>query len=268
MPTALAHPRKAKPQYPEPVANAHNGRQAQPRSAPTAYVLTFAAPMLRKDSRPMTASQNGLFRQVVALAPAAVLRSLAAGSDEPPEVSVCLSSGQVLGGRLVRVGTDHGQEVAVLADARTGQLCYLLLGNVVAVEVPAAERYRDVLTEGRLAPPVTGEPITLLALRREFAPSPQFPLEVDWRALPGSDAALANLDRLLRTLRDCVGDVCTDEMGRQAWARIRTLTVAHQSDASLSIEQAPDGLAVHADLVAALPRNLNDELRRQLNELL
>jgi hypothetical protein len=224
--------------------------------------------MLRKDSRAMTASQDGLFRQAVALAPAAVLRSLATGPDDPPEVSIYLSGGQVLGGRVVRIGTDHGQEVAVLVDPRTGQLGYVLLASVVAVEVRAAERYQDVLTEGRLAPPVTGPPVTLLALRREFAPSPEFPLDVDWRALPDSGAAMANLDRLLRALRDCVGDVCADEMGRQAWARIRTLTVAHQPDAPLSIEQVSDGLAVHANLVAALPRDLTVELRRQLNALL
>jgi hypothetical protein len=223
--------------------------------------------MLRKDSRAMTASQDGLFRQAVALTPAAVLRSLA-GSDEPPEVSVHLSGGQTLGGRLARVGADHGHEVVLLADPRSGQFGYVLLANVVAVEVRMADRYRDVLTEGRLAPPLTGEPVTLLALRREFAPSPDFPLDVDWTALPGSDVARGNLDRLLRGLRDCVGDVCSDEMGREAWARIRTVTVAHQSDAWLSIDQTPAGLAVRVDLAAALPRDLAAELRRQLNAVL
>jgi hypothetical protein len=57
-------------------------------------------------------------------------------------------------------------------------------------------------------------------------------------------------------------------MGRQAWARIRTMSVAHRSDVRLSVERAPDGMAVLADLAVALPRDLTGQLRRQVNELL
>jgi hypothetical protein len=218
----------------------------------------------------MAAFQDGLLREAVAFAPTTVLRSLAdvIGTGEWPEVSLYLLGGQVLGGVLVRVGADHGQDVVVLADPHTGRFGYVLLANVVAVEVRAPERFQDVLTEGRLAQPVTGEPVTLLALRREFAPSAGFPLDVDWGALPDSGPAPANLDRLLRGLRELVDDVCADEMGRQAWARIRTMSVAHRSDVRLSVERAPDGLVVLADLAVALPRDLTGQLRRQFNELL
>jgi hypothetical protein len=57
-------------------------------------------------------------------------------------------------------------------------------------------------------------------------------------------------------------------MGRQAWARIRMMSVAHRSDVRLSVERAPDGMAVLADLAVALPRDLTGQLRRQVNELL
>jgi hypothetical protein len=219
----------------------------------------------------MPAYQDGLLREAVAMAPSAVLRSLAdtaAGSAERPSVRVHLTGGQVLGGVVVRVGDDHGERVAVLSEPRTGQFSYLLLAGVVAVEVLAPERVQDVLTDGRVAPPVDGEPVSLLALRREFASSPEFPLDVDWRALPDDGAARVNLDRILRGLRDVVGEVRADELGRQAWARIATVTVAHRPDAGLSVEAVPSGLAVRADLLAAQPRDVTGELRRQLNVLL
>jgi hypothetical protein len=219
----------------------------------------------------MSGYQDGLLREAVALAPSAVLRSLAdtaAGSAERPSVRVYLAGGQVLGGVVVRVGDDHGHSAAVLNDPRTGHLCYVLMAGVVAVEVLAPERVQDVLTDGRVAPPVDGDPVSLLTLRREFAATPGFPLEVDWRALPDSGAARLNLDRILRGLRDVVGEVRSDELGRQAWAQVRTVTVDHRSGAPLSVEAVPAGLAVGADLVAALPRDVTGELRRQLNVLL
>lgn len=145
-----------------------------------------------------------------------------------------------------------------------------MLADVVAVEVPNPERFQDVLTQGRLPRPSIGEPVTKLALRREFTPSPQFPVAVDWAALPDCAPVLANLDRLLRGLREIVGEVCADEVGRQAWARIGTVTVAHHPDAppSPSIQPVPDGLSVRADLAVALPRDLTGQLRGQLNTLL
>jgi hypothetical protein len=168
----------------------------------------------------------------------------------------------------VRTGADHGQDVVVLADPRAGQIGYALLASVVAVEVCAPQRFQDVLTNGRLARPVSGEPVTKLALRREFPPSPGFPVDVDWATLPDSGPVLANLDRLLHGLRDIAGEVCADELGRRAWAPIRTLAVAHQPGARPTVEPVPDGLSVRADLAAALPRDLTGELRRQLNALL
>jgi hypothetical protein len=213
---------------------------------------------------------DGLMRVAVALTPTTLLRRLAdaASPGEPPEVSVHLSGGQVLDGLLVRIGSDHGQDVVLLVDPRGGQLRYVLVANVAAVEVRGPERFQDVLTEGRLPQPVTGEPVTKLALRRGFAPSEGFPVEVDWEALPDSSAQLANLDRLLRGLREIARDVCADEIGRQAWGRIRTLRVAHHEGAKATVQRVSGGLLVHADLTAALPRDLTADLGRQINALL
>jgi hypothetical protein len=203
----------------------------------------------------------------VVLAPATLLGRLAdsGSTGEAAEVTVHLSGGQVLGGRPVRVGTDHGQEVVLLASANGGQLGYALLANVVAVEVRDPERFQDILTEGRLPQPTTGEPISRLALRRDFPPSEGFPVQVDWAAQPDSGPALANLERLLRGLREVAREVCVDEMGRQTWARIRSLQVSHRDGVKLSVQQVPNGLSVQADLTAALPRDLTGELGRQIN---
>jgi hypothetical protein len=225
---------------------------------------------LWKDFLAMSAPQNGLFRAAVAMAPATVLRCMAdvARSGESPEVTVWLAGGQVLGGVPVRVDVDLRSEVVVLADAGTGRLRYVLLSSVVAVEVHHPERVQDILTKGRLPQPGAGQPASKLALRREFAPSPGFPVDVDWAALPDSDAALVNLERLLHGLREIVGEVRADELGREALARIGTVTVAHHPDAPPSVQPVPDGLSVRADLVAALPRELTGQLRGQLNALL
>lgn len=218
----------------------------------------------------MISSQDGLSQEADALAPATVLRLVAdaASADEPPAVSVYLSGGQIIDGRLVRIGTDHGHDVVVLAGAHPGQLRYALLANVVAVEVRGAEPFRDILTGGRLPPPATGELVTRLMLRREFAPSEEFGVQVDWAALPDSGPQLDNLDRLLRGLRETVREVRADEIGRQAWAPVRTLQVEHRGGSGLSAQRVPDGLSVQADLTAALPRDLIGELRRLFNALL
>lgn len=222
------------------------------------------------DSAAVTPPQDRLTQLASALAPATVLRRLAdAGSaGRAPEVSVHLAGGQVLGGRPVRVESDRGQEVVLLVAARGDHFTYVLLANVVAVQVHEPERFQEVLTEGRLAQPVTGEAVTRLALRRDFSPSEEFPLEVDWAALPDSATELANLERLLRALQEVAREVCADEMGRRAWARIRTLQVAHHAGARPSMLTVPDGLLVQADLSAALPRDLAGELGRQIDALL
>ncbi len=218
----------------------------------------------------MTPAQDGLSQAAVALAPATLLRLLsdAAVAGEPAAVSIYLSGGQVLDGMPVRIGTDHGHEVVVLASAQGGQLGYALLASVAAVEVRGAERFQDILTAGRLPQPVTGEPVTRLELRRAYPPSGEFPVQVDWAVLPDSGPLLANLDRLLRGLRETAREVCADELGRNAWARVRTLRVEHSDGVRPSVRRVPDGLSVQADLTAALPRDLAGELRRQFNALL
>jgi hypothetical protein len=218
----------------------------------------------------MSSLDAGLAATAVAFTPASVLRLLAATSEvdpaELPGVRVHLVSGQVLDGRLVRVGTDHGHEVVLVAVE--GELAYVQMADVRAVTVPAPERYRDVLTGGALPPPATGTPVSRLALRRDFAPSPEFPLHVDWEALPDSAEALANLAQLLATLRGAVEEVREDELGRQSWARVQALRVEHQPGSALSVVRVPDGLAVRANLTAALPRDLTGVLRQQLNSVL
>ena len=218
----------------------------------------------------MRGSEEGLSRAAVPLAPSTVLRRLAESgtSGDLPEVSVHLVGGQVLNGLPVRVGDDRGQEVVVLAGAAGAHLGYAVLADVVAVVVRDPERVQDLLTDGRLPQPAAGEPVTRLALRREFAPSEDFHVDVDWSALPDSEPALSSLARLLHALREIAASVCADEMGRGAWTRIGTLRVAHRDGARLSVERVGDGMSVYADLTAALPRDLTGELDRQINAML
>ena len=209
----------------------------------------------------------------MALTPAAVLRLLAAivradGDGELPALAIHLTGGQVLDGYLVRVDADQGHEVAVLAGRATDRLTYALTADVIAVTVHDPERFQDALTAGALPRPSTGPPPSRLALRRDFAPTADFPLRLDWEGLPDSGDALANLARLLRSLREASDEIRADELGRRAWVQIRTLLVEHQPGRQLAVERRPDGLAVVADLAAALPRQLTGVLRGQLNALL
>jgi hypothetical protein len=77
-----------------------------------------------------------------------------------------------------------------------------------------------------------------------------------------------NLASLLRGLRDAVAQVRADEMGQRAWAQVRTLRVEHHAGSRLSVLRAADGLAVRADLSAALPRALPGELATKISALL
>lgn len=204
------------------------------------------------------------------LAPDTLLRTLAsvAAQEVPPFLTVYLSGGHILGGGLVTVGDDRGSDVVVLADPETGQFGYALLSSVVAVELRNPGPFQDLLTGGRVPLPQTGEPVTRLALQREFAPAEEFPLDVDWAALGGSGLMAGNLASLLRGLRDAVAQVRADDMGQRAWAQIRTLRVEHLAGSPLSVRPIAGGLAVQADLSAALPRALPGELVKKISALL
>ena len=214
-------------------------------------------------------SDDPLVKAAVALAPETMLRTLASAvtGDTPPFLTVRLSGGHVLEGGLVTVGADRGSDVVVLADPETGRLGYALLSSVVAVELRNPEPFQDLLTGGRLPLPQAGEPVTRLALQREFAPADEFPVDVDWAALAGS-SLLPGLATLLRGLREAIAQVRADEMGQQAWAQVRTLRVEHHAGSPLSVLPIADGLVVRADLSAALPRALTGELVTKISALL
>jgi hypothetical protein len=220
----------------------------------------------------MTWPRNDLARSLVALTPASVIRQLGgltvAAEGEQPMLSVHLASGQVLDGALMRVDADHGTDVLVLADSRTGRLAYAPLANVAAVELRNPEPFQDVVTGGRLPSPPIGGAVSRLGLQREFPATPEFPLHIDWVALDDSDLLLGNVARLLRALRDAVAEVRADDMGREAWARVRALRVEHHAGTALAVVSAPDGLVVRADLSAALPRALSDDVFRKISALL
>lgn len=220
----------------------------------------------------MPRSSNELARSLVALTPANVIVQLAglaaAVEGEPPVLSVHLASGQVLEGALIRVDADRGTDVLVLAGPQTGRLAYAPLANVAAVEVSNPEPFRDVLTGGRLPAPLAGGPVTRLMLQREFPATQEFPLHIDWAALDGSDLLLGNAARLLRALREAVAQVRSDEMGRLAWEQVTALRVEHQPGTGLAVALASGGLVVRADLSAALPRGLPDEVFNKLSALL
>jgi hypothetical protein len=211
-----------------------------------------------------------LVKAAVPLAPETLLRTLAsvAAGDTPPFLTIYLSGGHVLGGGLVTVDADRGSDVVVLSDPETGRLWYALLSSVVAVELRNPEPFQDLLTGGRVPLPQAGEPVTRLALQREFAPVGEFPVDVDWAALDGSGLLLSNLASLLRGLRGAVAQVRADDMGQRAWAQVRTLRVEHRAGSPLSVLPIADGLTVQADLSAALPRALPGELVRQVSALL
>jgi len=149
------------------------------------------------------------------------------------------------------------------------QIDYALLASVVAVEVRDPELFQDVLTGGRLPlPPSAREPVSRLQLQRDFAPTRDFPVRVNWAALDGSDLVLANLARLLGGLREAVRRVRADELGQRAWEQIAALHVEHSGGSELGVWCTLDGLAVRADLSAALPRVITGELYRKISALL
>jgi hypothetical protein len=230
--------------------------------------MALASP--RKGGPHVSWSDDPLVKTAVPLAPEAVLRTLAgaAGREGPPFLTVYLSGGHVLAGGLVTVGTDRASEVVVLADPEAGRLRYALVSSVVAVELGNPGPFRDLLTAGRLPLPQAAEQVARLALQREFPPGEDFPLDVDWAALAAAGLVTGNLASLLRGLRDAISQVRADDMGRQAWAQVRTLRVEHRPGSPLSVLPAGGGLAVKADLTAALPRALASELTTKISALL
>jgi hypothetical protein len=215
-------------------------------------------------------SDDPLVKAAIPLAPETVLRTLASvgPGDVPPFLTVRLAGGHVLEGGLVTVGADRGSDVVVLADPQTGRLGYAPLSGVVAVELRNPQPFQDLLTGGRLPLPQASEPVTRLELQREFTPTQELPVDVDWAALAGSGLMTSGLAALLRGLREAVAQVLADEMGQRAWAQVRTVRVEHHPGSPLTVAPIADGLAVQADLTAALPRALPGELTRKISALL
>ena len=219
-----------------------------------------------------------LVANAVPLAPDAVLRALADavwsdGGDvfERPVVRLRIASGHVLEGRLIGLGSDRHEEVVLLGCPANGlpdEAVYIRVRDIAAAGVLHAQRYRDVLSGGALAVLPEGVPVTRLELRRRYAPTGDLPLRLDWDAMPDSAAATANLAGLLAALRQAVEAVQVDEPGRRAWAGVSAVRVEHRPGQRLTVARTPDGLLVAADLEAALPRRLADELDRALNAAL
>jgi hypothetical protein len=168
----------------------------------------------------------------------------------------------------MRVDADRGTGVLVLAGSRAGRLADAPLANVTAVELRNPGPFQDVVTGGRLPPPPAGGAVTRLALQREFPSTREFPLHIDGAARDGSDLLPGSAARLLRALREAVAQVRADEMGREAWERVHGLRAEHHAGAGLAVVPAPDGLAVRADLSAALPRARSGDFFRKISALL
>lgn len=79
---------------------------------------------------------------------------------------------------------------------------------------------------------------------------------------------LRNLVALLGGLRESVARVRADEIGSRAWQHVRTVDLEHRDGTRLSAQPTPDGIAIHGDLTAALPRGLAGEMFRIISALL
>ncbi|GIJ44379.1 hypothetical protein Val02_12650 [Virgisporangium aliadipatigenens] len=221
---------------------------------------------------------GGLWARAAPLAPDSVLRALAAACADTeiagrPVVRLRLASGQVETGRLIRVGVERTDEVVVLGlpaerHRPPDEALYVRVRSVVAVGVLEAEQHRDVLSGGTLAAPVTGEPVTRLALRRRYAPTAELPLRPDWDTCPDTPEALANLAAVLEAVRTAADAVRADALGRQAWAAVGAVRLAHRPGEPLTVRRGPDGLTLAVDLIAALPRHLTDEVTRGIESVL
>jgi hypothetical protein len=222
-----------------------------------------------------------LVAKAAMLAPDEVLRALATASDgtdlhQRAVVRLQLTAGHVAEGWLVGVGDTRWGEVVVLACPEhcgqpPQQVVYLRMREVVSAGVLDADRFRDVLSGGSLParPAPAGPPVTRLALRREFAPTADLPLQLVWDELPDSDDATANLAALLAALRTAAARTRMDELGRRAWEGIAAVRVEHRPGEGLAVRRVPDdAVLITADLAAALPRQLEAQLDGGLSAVL
>jgi hypothetical protein len=163
----------------------------------------------------MTSLDPELAVKAVALPPADLLIALAeavdpaAGFEALPVVSVRLSGGHVLGGRLLGVGADRRERVAVLVGAGAAQdsadqFTYIPLAHLITLTVHDPSAVRDVLSVGALAAAPDGWATSRLQLRRDFPATREFPLDINWDVIPDSPTTLTNLHRLLAALRSAV----------------------------------------------------------------
>jgi hypothetical protein len=210
-----------------------------------------------------------LVRMAVAMPPAQLLRLLADAADgEQAAVAVHLAGGHIIEGILAGLAAGQGSGAVVLADADGARLRYASLADVIAVEVRNPRPFQDVLTAGAMPLPVTGEPVTRIALERRFPASDAFPVRVHWAGLPDAEPVLPNLAALLGGLRESVARVRADEIGLRAWQHVRAVDVEHRDGTRLSAQPIADGIAIHGDLTAALPRGLADEMFRIISAVL
>jgi hypothetical protein len=195
-------------------------------------------------------------------------RVRAGDSLELPIVTRCLSSGESLVGRVLRLDTTAAASTLLLqSHDRPMDVHYVLLAAVHAVTIHYTDALLPLLSDGKIRP--TGGRIpSRLDLERQARSVFSMPYAIAWDELPQSELAYQSLELILQDIQAVLTKIQGDELGRSALqAQVNQLTIglAAQPEVQLRANSLAIGLKVEDQDLIALSRN---ELQQAIERLL
>ena len=197
--------------------------------------------------------------------------------DRAPAVDVFTVDGHCFSGWAVKLEAERGGQPENLllqgmdSSGRPSEdLVYLSVARIAAVRVQAGGTYARVLSFGELGFGAGETGPSRLELKREFQ-SVSEKLQTELRltlTLEAGDAIHLTVRAIARAMPAAIAPELRDEVGRQAWTKIRALQIGHATGATLGARREGDVLRLTGDLTRALPEPLAAGLNVLLNSLL
>ena len=219
---------------------------------------------------------SSIIKEIQISDPVEIVKSL---EGREARVTLTYFSGAHVSGIVLRTATGRSGTTLLLGSTQnSGDVIFVRLDQVMAVEVHNYQNFAPVLTGGAVArSPSEAAPNRLELKRKIQAMSEElqkkfqnhFNIDVLWDKLPESEHdVMLNLRDLSEAIKSAVERVAADDLGRKALNEIRILRLSHTDDESPSVKRDGSVIDLIYNLKRALPARLGEEVNEQLNSVL
>lgn len=219
------------------------------------------------------------------LTPAEIINLIPNSSDgdhalkKPPLLTVRTTNGTAVTGLLLK--SNRTTALIALSDDQgkvSGRLHYQGISDVSSVELHHPMQLERLLmeTSDSTSSEDPGDKQELnadeVATSATEQMNKQLPTTTEWiierATFPENDRTTANLRDLLDMFKSALSKLCDDDIGREAWAEIATVSVASKKDRTIKLSRRGDKLNIEVDLEKSGHSWTRQRLERELNHLL